>query len=205
MNVLIIGCGMVGATLANTLDARGHDISVIDKSSESFDALSADFGGFTTTGVPIDTDVLRRAGIETCDALFAVTAEDDMNIMVSQLASRTFGVPKIFARVTDIKKGEVFEDMGVSVICPTKLTVTAACAALEEHDKGVEINFENYTVHFSEIELPEGFASKTPDDIEYEDDETLFGVIRKNAGLIMYRGQALAFAEGDRLIFAKRS
>ena len=86
MNILIIGCGMVGSTLANTLDARGHDVSVIDKNSEKFDSLSSEFGGFTTTGVPIDTDVLKRAGISTCDALFAVTAEDDMNIMVSQLA-----------------------------------------------------------------------------------------------------------------------
>lgn len=205
MNVLVIGCGMVGSTLANTLDARGHDVSVIDKNAEKFDSLSAEFGGFTTTGVPIDTDVLKRAGIGTCDALFAVTAEDDMNIMVSQLARAMFRVPKIFARVTDINKGEVFEDLGVSVICPTKLTVTAACAALDEPDAGVEVNFENHTVHFSSIDVPEEFISKSPDDIEYENEEVLFGVIRKSGGLIMYRGQELAFAEGDKLVFAKKS
>lgn len=205
MNVLVIGCGMVGSTLANTLDVRGHDVSVIDKNAEKFDSLSAEFGGFTTTGVPIDTDVLKRAGIGTCDALFAVTAEDDMNIMVSQLARAMFRVPKIFARITDINKGEVFEDLGVSVICPTKLTVTAACSALDEPDAGVEVNFENHTVHFSSIDVPEEFISKSPDDIEYENEEVLFGVIRKSGGLIMYRGQELAFAEGDKLVFAKKS
>lgn len=205
MNVLVIGCGMVGSAIAGTLDMRGHDLSVIDKNEDCFDSLPPEFGGFTTTGVPIDTDILRRAGIENCDALFAVTAEDDMNIMVSELARRKYNVPKIFARITDIGKGEVFEELGVSVICPTKLTVTAACAALEEPDAGVEINFGNYTVHFSTIDLPEDFVDKTPADIEYEEDEVLFAVIRKNAGLIMYSGQALKFAGGDRLIFAKRS
>lgn len=205
MNILVIGCGMVGSALANTLDARGHDVSVIEKNAERFDSLSADFGGFTTTGVPIDTDILKRAGISTCDALFAVTADDDVNIMVSQIARAEFDVPKIFARITDIKKGGVFERLGISVICPTKLTVTAACAALEEPDKGVELNFENYTVHFSTIDIPEEFVSKTPNDIGYENEEVLFAVMRKNGGFIMYRGQELSFLEGDKLIFAKRS
>lgn len=205
MNILIIGCGITGAALANTLDARGHDVSVIDKNSESFDALSPEFGGFTTTGVPIDTDILKRAGIGTCDALFAVTDEDDMNIMVSQLAKAQFNVPKIFARIIDIGKGEVFENLGVSVICPTKLTVTAACAAIDEPDAGVEVNFENYTVHFSTIDLPEEYIGGSPNDIGYEDGETLFGVIRKNGGFIMYHSQELSFESGDRLVFAKRT
>ena len=78
MNILIIGCGMVGAALATTLDGRGHDVSVIDKNAETLETLPASFGGFTTTGVPIDQDVLKRAGISTCDALFAVTHEDDI-------------------------------------------------------------------------------------------------------------------------------
>lgn len=205
MNILVIGCGMVGSTLANTLDARGHDVSVIDKNPEHFDALSSEFGGFTTAGVPIDTDVLKRSGIGTCDALFAVTAEDDTNIMVSQLARTKFNVPKIFARITDSGKGEVFENLGVSVICPTKLTVTAACAAIDEPDAGIEVNFENYTVHFSTIDVPEEFIGSSPIDIGYEDEEMLFGIIRRNGGFIMYRGQELTFAEGDKLVFAKKS
>lgn len=205
MNILVIGCGMVGAAVANTLDARGHDVSVIDKNDESFDLLSPDFGGFTTTGIAIDNDILKRAGIMTCDALFAVTDEDDMNIMVSQLARTMFNIPKIFALITDIKKGDVFEDLGVSVICPTKLTVTAACAAIDELDSGVEVNFGNYTVHFFTMDVPDKFISSTPNDIEYEEEEMLFGIIRKNGGFIMYRGQELTFAKDDKLVFAKRS
>lgn len=135
MNILVIGCGMIGSSLAETLDSMGHDVSVIDKSPEKLETLSADFNGFTTVGVPIDQEVLKRAGITTCDALFAVTAEDDMNIMVSQIARQTYNIGKVYARVVDIKKGEVFEKLGINVICPTKLTVNAACKALEEDTK----------------------------------------------------------------------
>lgn len=206
MNILVIGCGMVGSALAETLDNKGHDVSVIDKNSERFETLSAKFAGFTTTGVPIDCDVLRRAGIQSCDALFAVTDEDDMNIMVSQLARQTFNVPKIFARITDIRKGKVFEELGINIICPTKLTVSAACAAVDEADgsQGAELNFGNHTVRFLTIDVPEQLVGAVPDDIEYEHGEVLFGVIRPSAGLILYKHQQLTFAEGDKLIFAQK-
>ncbi len=207
MNILIIGCGMVGSELAVTLDNKGHDVSVVDRNNDRFESLSANFAGFTTTGVAIDCDVLRRAGIESCDVLFAVTDEDDMNIMVAQLARQTFNVPKIFARITDIRKGEVFEKLGINIICPTKLTVSAACAAAEEANgsSGAEINFENHTVRFLTLDVPEQLVGSSPDDIEYERDEVLFGVMRSNAGLILYNGQQITFGEGDKLIFAQKS
>ncbi|MDE7194011.1 MAG: TrkA family potassium uptake protein [Oscillospiraceae bacterium] len=206
MNILVIGCGMVGSALAVTLDRKGHDVSVIDRNQERFDGLSSEFGGFTSTGVPIDQDVLKRAGIGTCDALFAVTDEDDMNLMVAQLAKQIYSVPKIFARITDITKSEVFEEMGVKTICPTKLTVSAACSAIEEEGAvAADINFENHTVHFSAMETPESLIGKTPEDIQYEPNEVLFGVIRDSAGLILFRGQPITFGEGDRLIFAVKT
>ena len=207
MNILIIGCGMVGSELAEILDTKGHDVSVIDKNSERFEQLSSKFAGFTTTGVPIDCDVLRRAGIQSCDVLFAVTEEDDMNIMVSQLAQQTFKVPKIFARIMDIRKGRVYEELGINVICPTKLTVSAACAAVDEADgsSGAEVNFENHTVRFLTIDVPEPLVGDTPAGVKYERDEIFFGVIRNGAGLILQKEKTITFMEGDKLIFAQKS
>ena len=78
MNILIVGCGTVGAALADQLCARGHDVSIVDANAESFSRLSQNFTGFTLTGVPIDSDVLRKAGIEGCDVVAAVTHNDNM-------------------------------------------------------------------------------------------------------------------------------
>lgn len=81
MNVLIIGCGRVGSRLAMTMERQGHTVSVVDRDIRSFRLLDSDFEGFTTAGVPIDDEVLRSAGIESCDALAAVTQDDNTNIM----------------------------------------------------------------------------------------------------------------------------
>ena len=101
MNVLIIGCGKVGSHLADTLCQLGHDVSIIALNRENFDLLSDDFSGLTIQGVPIDLDILRQAGIEECDALAAVTEDDNTNIMVCQIAREIFNVPKIVARIFD--------------------------------------------------------------------------------------------------------
>lgn len=205
MNILIIGCGLVGGALAEEFDKLGHDVSVVEKTAEAFDKLSAGFSGFTTTGVAIDQEVLKRAGISTCDALYAVTEDDDMNIMVSELAKQVFNVPKIYARVNNIGKGEVFESLGVNVICPVKLTVNAARAAIEEEDgTGKELNFGSHTVHFSTLDLPEELVGVKPDEIQLEGSEVLFGILRESM-LILYRGQQLPLESGDKLIFANKS
>ena len=103
MNILIIGCGRVGSELAELLDKRGHDVSVIDRRPENFDRLPGDF-----SGVPIDQNVLRKAGIESCDAVCAVAQDDDLNIMAAQMAKEIFGVQRVFARISDVDKMDVF-------------------------------------------------------------------------------------------------
>lgn len=203
MNILIIGCATVGTELAMVLDAKGHDVSVVDATEEDFDSLPDSFSGFKTIGVPIDTEVLKRAGIQTCDALFAVTSDDDTNIMVSQLAKRIFSVPKIFARIRDIRKGEIFEEIGIRVVCPTRLTVAAAVDALEERHESV-MDFDGYRIRFQPMDIPEELVGITPNEIEYEPGEALFAVIREGSGIIMYSGQPLVLAEGDKLIFARK-
>lgn len=205
MNILVIGCGRVGAELASILDRRGHDISIIDRDENSFDMLPDDFSGFTTIGVPIDRDVLRRAGIESCDALCAVTGNDNMNIMAAQVAKEVFGVNKAFARIRDISKGRLCEQMGIHIVCPTALVVSSACAAIEEEEQTTSmLSFDNHSVEFVTMDMPKPFVGKTAKDIEYEAGEVLFAVIR-GSEMIMQNVSSVVFDEGDRLVFAKKA
>ena len=206
MNILIIGCGMVGSELAATLDMRGHDVSVVDRDESSFDLLPDNFSGFTTTGVPIDQEVLKRAGIETCDAFCAVTDSDNVNIMAAELAGKIFGISKVFARVRDISKAEIFESLGIRVVCATSLIVSAACAALEEDtQKTSHLSFENHSVSFTTMDVPEEFIGNIPNDIEYEPGEVLFAVLRSGEMIMYSSGVNVEFVEGDKLIFAKKA
>lgn len=204
MNILVIGCGKVGKMLAETLSKKGHDISLVDKIETNFDTLSSDFTGFTTVGVPIDQDVLRRAGIESCDALCAMSNNDNVNIMVAQLATTIFNVEKVLVRVFDPNRGEVFAHFGLQTVCPTNLTVTAVCAALEETaDKEKTLNFDNHTVKFTTLDCPKEFVGMKSSEIEYEPREVLFAVIHEGSTMKLSGQQDIEFFAEDKLVFAK--
>lgn len=132
MNILIVGCGKVGSQLANVLSKMGHDVSIVDPDEERFSNLSDEFAGYTVTGVPIDQDVLRKAGIEGCEALAAVSNDDNMNVMVCQIASEIFHVPKVLARIYDPARGDVFSHFGLHTVCPTNLSVDALYSMLTD-------------------------------------------------------------------------
>ena len=69
MNIMIVGGGLLGRKTAETLDELGHDVVLIDSSTENLAQLSPDFSGVTSVGFPMDIKSLRSAGIEGCDAL----------------------------------------------------------------------------------------------------------------------------------------
>lgn len=205
MNIMIIGCGRVGSELAALFDRRGHDVSVVDRREDSFDMLPEDFGGFTTVGVPIDQDILKKAGIETCDAVCAVTTDDNLNIMAAQLAEEIYKIPRVFARISDVDKVDVFQGFGIHTVCPTRLTVEAACAAIEDANEEAELYIQRNAVHFTTMDMPPEFVGKQPAEIELEPDEILFAIIRENGAFLLYNGQVITLGEKDRLVFAKKT
>lgn len=205
MNIIIIGCGKVGSELAGVLDKRGSDVSVIDRDEQNFDRLPGDFSGFTTAGVPIDQEVLRKAGIESCDAVCAITQDDDLNIMAAQLAKDIFHVERVFARISDPDKVDVFQGFGIQTVCPTKLTVDAALAAIEDVSEQAELRIQRNTVRFMTMDMPPEFVGKLPADIELEDGESLFAIVRPNGAFLLYTGQVITLSAEDRLIFAKKT
>ena len=87
MNILVIGCDQVGASLIRDLERIGHDISLIERDPEQLKRLDAfddyRFGGTALVGDPTDPDVLRRGGVENCDAVAAVSEDDSVNLMFS--------------------------------------------------------------------------------------------------------------------------
>lgn len=119
MNIVILGCGRVGATLAMKMDEAGHTVAIIDSSNDSFRRLDPKFGGTKILGNGIDEEVLRRAGIETADAFAAVTNGDNRNIMASQIAKEIFSVKKVVCRIYDPIRQVTYNALGLEAISPT--------------------------------------------------------------------------------------
>jgi trk system potassium uptake protein TrkA len=124
MNVVIMGCGRVGARVAALLDHTGNHVTVIDTDSRSFRRLPPNFGGETIIGTGIDEDVLRKAGIEEADAFIAVTNGDNRNIMAAQVARLVFEVPEVICRIYDPVREDTYRRLGLTTVCPTT-TVSA--------------------------------------------------------------------------------
>lgn len=119
MNVIILGCGRVGSTLASNMFRDGHNVTIVDKRSAAFDRLSQDYKGLTVVGNGTDNEVLRRANIENADAFVAVTNGDNTNIMSVQIAKVTFNVPKVIARIYDPIRAYAYQKLGIDTICTT--------------------------------------------------------------------------------------
>ena len=137
MKVVILGCGRVGARLAQLMEAEGHKVSIIDADPEAFDRLPETFRGSTTLGTGIDVDVLKTAGIEDADAFAAVTNFDNTNIMASQVAKEIFGIDNVLARIYDPGRESLYHELGLETVCPTTLVSTTARDLLL-HNEGVE-------------------------------------------------------------------
>ena len=119
MKIVVLGCGRVGSTLAMMMDRAGHQVSVIDFSSDAFQRLPPEFSGETFVGNGVDEDVLIRAGIREADAFAAVTNGDNRNIMASQIAKEIFQVKKVVCRIYDPIREETYHELGLETISPT--------------------------------------------------------------------------------------
>ena len=128
--ILIVGCGQMGAILANHLSRAGSSVVVIDPDEESFKNLSSDFSGFRIVREAAEMEALREGGIEKADCVLAVTRKDNVNLMVAQVAKVVYKVPKVIARVYDPEREEVYSQFGIETISPTSLTAKAFLHAL---------------------------------------------------------------------------
>ena len=119
MRIIIIGCGRMGAGLALTMSQRGHAVTVVDKDPTSFERLGPSFKGEVIEGIGFDRKVLLAAQIERADGLAALTASDDVNVVIGRVASQVFHVPRVVARLYDPRKAKIYKRLGLHTISPT--------------------------------------------------------------------------------------
>ncbi len=87
LNIIIVGCGVVGITLIEQLSKEGHDITVIDKNTDVLQELSNLYDIMCICGNGASFNVLRDAGIKDADLIIAVTESDEFNLLCCTVAS----------------------------------------------------------------------------------------------------------------------
>lgn len=206
MNILVIGCGKLGAELCAQLENAGHDVSVIDPDPLQFDRLPDKFSGYTVTGVPIDQEILKEAGIEGCDACAAVTSDDNMNLMVCQIANELFHVPRVLARIYDPHRGSVFRQFGIHTVCPTNLSSDAILSMITEHERMTTVYLDSATVNFNETPAPSSLYGRQLGTLCAKNEENggVFGLLHADGNLTLAcPGSKKVIREDDRLIYVR--
>jgi trk system potassium uptake protein len=111
MNIIILGAGQVGSSVAENLASEANDITLVDSNSVLLNDLSDRLDIQTIVGHASHPDVLKKAGISDADMLVAVTNSDETNIVACQIAHSLFRTPTKMARVRSqeyLKYGELF-------------------------------------------------------------------------------------------------
>ena len=123
MRVMIIGCGRVGAVLANRLDEGGHEVVVLDRNQQAFRRLSEKFSGEQIVGNGLVEEFVRPTLQEKTDILFAMTDKDNVNLMIAQRVKRHFDLGRVVAVVHDSILAGLYKELGVETVCPTDLVI----------------------------------------------------------------------------------
>jgi trk system potassium uptake protein TrkA len=130
--VVIVGCGRLGSLLAGLLSQAGSSVVIIDRDEASFALLPPEFSGFRITGDAVEMEILQRAKVHSAGCLLAVTGEDNVNLMVAQVAHELFKVPRVMARVFDPRREAIYHAFGIETVSPTKLSADFFLATLEK-------------------------------------------------------------------------
>jgi trk system potassium uptake protein TrkA len=119
--IIIVGCGRLGSYLANRLSSDGASVVVVDSDERAFDALLAEYSGFKVEGDATEFAVLQQARLEKADIVIGATHEDNVNIMIGQIAQTVFRVPRVIVRVLEPRRVDLCDTLGIESVCPTSV------------------------------------------------------------------------------------
>lgn len=200
MQIIVIGCGKVGSALAAELIEQNHDVVIVDSDPALIQAAD-NLDCIKITGVPIDRDVLRQAGIETADIVCAVTQNDNINIMASQIARSIFGVKRIYTRIFNPISADVFDQLELDSICSTQLTVHAFMRAIQQ-----EADEERHQVYGSRLlytrtVIDPSLVGENIMNLASDTGKTIIGLTRK--GKLLLAVPNLRIQAGDEIVQAE--
>ncbi len=119
MNIIIVGDGKVGYTLAEHLSKEEHNITIIDKNIEALKRADETLDVMCVKGNGASANVLIEAGVSECDVVIAATSRDEMNMICCFIAKK-LGAVKTIARIRDPEYYEEFtvlrKEMGIDMV-----------------------------------------------------------------------------------------
>ncbi len=160
MNIMIVGCGKVGQTLAEQLNEEGNNITVVDTRADVVNDLSVrlDIMGYVGNGAT--HTVLEEAGIDKTDLLIAVTGSDELNLLCCLMAKRA-GDCQTIARVKNpaysSEADYLKDELGLAMVINPEHAAAAEIARVLRFPSAIKIDtFAGGLVELLKYKVPEG-------------------------------------------------
>jgi trk system potassium uptake protein TrkA len=157
MYIVIAGGGKIGANLARSVLALGHEVTLIEQRRERFELLEEEFEHRALLGDATELFMLERAGLaRPPDLVVAVTGDDEDNMIICQIAKERYGVEKVIARVNDPRNQPHFELLGVSpTVSATSIILGMIEHEVPEHGLVQLLQLRNENLEIVEVQLDE--------------------------------------------------
>lgn len=160
MNIIIVGCGKVGQTLAAQLNEEGNNITIVDTDAALVNRLASHLDVMGIAGNGATHSVQAEAGVRDADLLIAVTGSDELNMLCCLLARKESDC-KTIAR---IKKPEYNEDirflqeeLGLAMVINPEQAAAAEIARVLRFPSAIKIDtFAKGRVELLKFRMPEG-------------------------------------------------
>ena len=161
-----MGCGRVGATLAQSLESSGHSVAVVDQNPDAFRRLPAEFTGKKVTGVGFDRDTLVQAGIEDAFAFAAVSDGDNSNILSARVVRETYSVERVVARIYDPQRAEIYQRLGIPTVATVRWTADQVLRRMLPFGATDEYRDPSGRVRLAQLDFHPGWIGRTVRTIE---------------------------------------
>ena len=160
LNIIIVGCGKVGATLVEELSQEGHAITIIDKDYQNVQTIANMYDVMGICGNGASYSVLKEAGIEGTDLIIAVTASDELNLLCCTVAKRVGNCAAI-ARVRNPEYnkeiGYLRDKLGLAMIINPEYEAAVEAARILYLPSALEVNtFAHGQAELINFIIPEG-------------------------------------------------
>ncbi|MCU7729455.1 TrkA family potassium uptake protein [Actinoplanes sp. KI2] len=200
MKVIIMGCGRVGAELAQDLCAEHHDVTVIDRTPNAAERLPATFPGRFLLGNGYNQRLLEDAGITQADGFIAVTSGDNTNIVGARIAKEDYRVPLVVARIYDPRRADIYRDLGMTTVASVRWTVNRIHQLLTHRNLTTEMSFGNGETVLVRQQLPAWLAGRPLNDLEVDGEIRVIDVTRAGRSSLASRNTVIE--AGDEITFA---
>jgi trk system potassium uptake protein TrkA len=200
MKVIIVGGGKPLFFLCRNFTAKGYKVVIINRDKDECVQLSRQLSAMVVCGDGSDAGILKEAGAMGADAVLAITPNDQDNLVVCQLASLTFGVPRAIAMANDPDNTEIFEKLGVSAFSTTHIvgSLIEQRASLEQILNLLPVGEGRVNVTEIVLEDDSPVVGKLLKDIDLSENALIAVVIRDNHPMVPRGGNDLQ--AGDRVV-----